>query len=119
MGVYIFEVKNTDWIKIGHHKLSPRRPNVYYRVARRGFHSCVHPAELHGKLDEDDLELLYWFPALTKREERCAHRSCAVSHGEFHSKADLARAVACLQQHGTAEPVSPSARLAALRWAGK
>lgn len=119
MGVYVFEVKNTTWIKVGHHKITHNRPNVYFRVARRGFHSCVHPAKLSDKLDEEHLTLLRWYPTLTKREERLAHRSCRVSHGEFHARSDLPHAIACLDAHGASEPVSPSQRTVALKWAKK
>lgn len=50
MGVYVFESTHAPWIKVGHHKITASRPNVYYRVARRGFYSCVHPKELEGRL---------------------------------------------------------------------
>ena len=120
MGVYVFGVVDTDWIKVGHHRITSARPNVYYRVARRGFHSCVHPPELqHHRLDVECLELLHWYPALGRREERLAHRACRVSCGEFHARSDLVHVVACLNGFGTAEEVPESDRIAALRWAKK
>lgn len=60
MGVYVFRSHHAPWIKVGHHAATLKRPNVYYRVARRGFYSCIHPAELAGKLSIDDVALLAW-----------------------------------------------------------
>lgn len=119
MGVYIFQISGTNWIKIGHHLVTTKRPNAYFRVARRGFHSCKHPQEIEHKLDVENLLLLRWYPLLTKREERLAHRRCLVSHGEFHAISDLPAAVACLDAHGTSVEVSSQDRDDALRWAKK
>lgn len=119
MGVYIFRSTRGDWIKIGHHKLTPSRPNVYYRIARRGFHSCVHPTELAAFLDAEHFELVRWYPSLGRRDETHAHRACLASCGEFHPGADLARAVECLDRRGASRPVGDEARRQAYAWAGK
>lgn len=88
MGVYVFRSKTAPWIKVGHHRVTPRRPDVSYRVKRRGFHSCRHPPELEGRLDADDFDLVAWFPSLTRRDEGRLHRLCSrrpgPSLGEFH-----------------------------------
>lgn len=115
MGVYVFSVLGTEWIKVGHHRVTPSRPNVYYRVARRGFYSCVHPKGL--LLDVGDLELLRWYPTLGTQDERLAHRSCLAACGEFHPRSDLPRVLACLDARGAAEPVTDDDRDQALAWA--
>lgn len=117
MGVYVFRSRESDWIKVGHHRVSPSRPNVYYRIARRGFHSCVHPRELDERLDEEHFDLVRWYPTLARRDETAAHRACAVSVGEFHPAADLERVLTCLDARGASVAVSPSARAQALVWA--
>lgn len=66
MGVYIFQSRWAPFIKVGHY----RGQNVYSRIAHRGFHSCVCPDELEGRVDVADVELMAWFPSLTKTEER-------------------------------------------------
>ena len=81
MGVYIFRSTRGDWIKIGHHKLTPSRPNVYYRIARRGFHSCVHPTELAAFLDAEHFELVRWYPSLGRRDDARAPRVPGVVRG--------------------------------------
>ena len=117
MGVYIFRSKHSDWIKIGHHKISKARPNVYYRVANRGFHSCVHPHELDEHLNESDFTLLRWYPNLTRRDETKAHRSCCQSCGEFHPFSDFDNAIRCLDGLGDAVDVGEEERQQALAWA--
>ena len=91
MGVYIFQSNHGPWIKIGHHKVTQTRPSVYYRIARRGFHSCVHPRDLRDHLDEQDFGDRELVPdARATRRKRCAHKSLlafdwrvpsAVGHG--------------------------------------
>jgi hypothetical protein len=120
MGVYIFQSKCGRWIKIGHHKITASRPNVYFRVARRGFHSCVHPRELAGRLDEADFELVRWYPTLGRRDETIAHRGCpSVACGEFHPLSDLDDAIRILDSRGVAGDVTEEDRRAALAWARK
>lgn len=66
MGVYVFRSRWASFIKVGHYS----GKNVYSRIAHRGFHSCVCPDELEGRVNVEDVELMAWFPALTKKEER-------------------------------------------------
>jgi hypothetical protein len=119
MGVYIFQSKRGPWIKIGHHKVTKTRPNVYYRIARRGFRSCVHPRDLDEHLDEEDFTLVAWYPTLGRRDETLAHRSCSRSFGEFHPLADMTQAKNCLDGRGQPCAVSADDRRRALEWAGK
>ena len=119
MGVYIFKSKHGHWMKIGHHKVTRARPNVYYRIARRGFHSCVHPPELNDHLDEEHFILVRWYPLLGRRDETAAHKSCETAYGEFHLDSDMERAIRCLDQRGTHVDVGEPARREALSWAGK
>lgn len=73
MGVYVIQSKHANWLKIGHHKISPKRPNVYYRFINRGFYSCICPKEIKDKVGFDDLQLIYWYPNLTTKSEKKIH----------------------------------------------
>ena len=117
MGVYVFRSLDAEWIKVGHHRVTTRRPNVYYRIARRGFRSCEHPCQLVNRLGVDHWELMRWYPTLGRGDERAAHRACTVSVGEFHPSSDLARVVACLDGRGAHTIVTARERHAALVWA--
>lgn len=66
MGVYIYQSLRGPYIKVGHYK----GKNAYSRVAHRGFYSCICPAEIKEQVSIEDLELMAWFPNLTKKEER-------------------------------------------------
>lgn len=66
MGVYIYQSLHGPFIKVGHYA----GQNAYSRVAHRGFYSCICPNEIKEKVSIQDLELLAWFPNLTKKEER-------------------------------------------------
>jgi hypothetical protein len=66
MGIYIYQSLHGPYIKVGHYS----GQNAYSRVAHRGFYSCVCPTKIKTKVSIDDLELLAWFPSLTKKEER-------------------------------------------------
>ena len=119
MGVYVFQSKHTEWIKVGHHRVTARRPNVYYRIAHRGFHSCKHPHQLENCLDEEHWELQRWYPSLGCDDEREAHGVCEVSVGEFHPTSELARVLACLDARGTHAMVTSQERDAALLWSSR
>ena len=43
MGIYIIKSLHSNWIKVGHHLITKRRPSVYYRYINRGFYSAVRP----------------------------------------------------------------------------
>lgn len=66
MGIYIFRSKHAPYIKVGHYQ----GQNAWSRVAHRGFYSCVCPDSIKDKVSAEDVELLAWFPNLTKKEER-------------------------------------------------
>ena len=121
MGVYIFESRECPWIKIGHHKLSLKRPNVYYRVAGRGFHSCRHPLELENRLDMDNFNLVAWYPTLTVKDEKSIHKKCRTTEscGEFHPKSCLPFAIVECSTRGEHQNVSHTDKMNAILWAGK
>ena len=73
MGIYIIKSKYNNWIKIGHHKVTKRKPNAYFRYINRGFYSCSCPKEIEDKVSFNDLELIYWFPNLNIKIERELH----------------------------------------------
>lgn len=117
MGVYVFQCRHAAFVKVGHHKVTPRRPNAYYRVAGRGFDSVVHPVELDGKLWLEDLELVGWFPTLGRPEETRVHRSCVSRVGEFHPLSELPHILeTCVQLGGVHTPVSEAAKRRAIAW---
>jgi hypothetical protein len=70
MGVYIFRSIHGPYIKVGHYSGT----NAYSRVAHRGFYSCSCPDEIRDRVSVGDLELLAWFPNLTRREETSVKR---------------------------------------------
>ena len=85
MGVYVFRSIHGDYVKVGHHK----GDDAWERVAFRGFHSCVVPRELGDRVNRGDLELLAWYPRLTRKDERTVHRAFQVGAvGEWHCSAD-------------------------------
>lgn len=71
MGVYVFKSKHGPYIKIGHYSKS----NAWSRIAHRGFRSCIHPKELRDKVMVHDMELVYWFPNRTTKDEKALHRT--------------------------------------------
>ena len=70
MGVYVFKSKHMDVIKIGHYA----KHNVWSRIAHRGFYSCICPKDIRERVSVDDMELLYWFPDLTSKDEKKIHK---------------------------------------------
>ena len=120
MGVYVFRCRHAPWVKLGHHKVSSTRPNVYYRVAGRGFHACVHPHELDGKLGVHDLELVAWYPSLTRRHEGKLHRFFSAHRiGEFHPEAECSALLQACDRLGPRVAVSDGDRAQALVWAAR
>lgn len=123
MGVYVFRSLHAPWVKVGHHRATPRRPNAYYRVAGRGFYSVVHPPELAGRLGVHDLELVAWFPALPRAAETAVHRACEQHSrvGEFHGAHELPRILAQCEAElgGVRASVSAAARQRALAWGAR
>ena len=115
MGVYVFECGN--YIKVGHHSVTNKRPNVYYRVSGLGFNSCLHPPELSGRLRLCDIKLLAWYPFLTTRDEMCIHHTFPHRIGEFHVSSDCEAIVQHLDKLGTRVDVSDDERTAAIKWA--
>ena len=97
MGVYVVRHRSKPWIKIGHHKVTSRRPTLDHRL-RRGFKSCIHPSDLDGKLDPRDFRVVGWFPTLGLLDERRAHQVCSGSVGEFHPARNLPRVLRTLAE---------------------
>lgn len=122
MGVYVFSsLFCPGWFKVGHHRVTKRRPNVWYRVARRGFNSCKCPPELTGNTHVEQIELVHFYPNLSSRDERRLHReNKTVRVGEWYPVSELGRIVARLEAMGGVEvQVEEEDRQEALRWAGK
>ena len=97
MGVYVVIHTTRPWIKIGHHKVTARRPALDHRL-RRGFKSCKHPAELAGRLEKSHFRIVAWFPTLGLLDERRAHLICSASVGEFHPARNLPRVLRTLDE---------------------
>lgn len=76
MGVYFFVWRHADfrgrtWVKVGHYCKS----NPWSRCARRGFSSCVLPSrDMRGRVTGEEMELLAWFPEMSRRDEGKIHR---------------------------------------------
>ena len=102
MGVYVIQHRSTPWVKVGHHKITSRRPTLQHRL-RRGFKSCIHPSDLDGKLGLRDFRVVGWFRTLGLLDEHRAHLICSQSEsvGEFHPAGDLPRVLRLLR-HRTA-----------------
>ena len=58
-------------IKIGHYA----KQNAWSRIAYRGFYSCVCPLEIRDRVSIDDLDLLFWYPTLTSKDEKRIHKA--------------------------------------------
>ena len=95
MGVYVVQHRSMPWIKVGHHKITKRRPTLGHRL-RRGFRSCIHPADLEGRLGPEYFSVAGWFPNLGLVDERRAHLICSQSVGEFHPAGNLPRVLRLL-----------------------
>lgn len=65
MGVYIFQSLHGPYIKVGHYVGN----NPFSRIAHRGFYSCICPNEIRDRVTIDDVELLAWYPHLSKKSE--------------------------------------------------
>jgi hypothetical protein len=83
MGIYIFKHKDTNWIKVGYH--GSRNP--YRRLLYGGFNSVICPEEIRGHAYYTDMELLCWFPNLSKKVERGIHRKFkdVKTNGEWYN----------------------------------
>ena len=87
MGIYIIKSLHSDWIKIGHHKITNRRPSVYYRFINRGFYSVICPIEIKDKVSFNDLKLIYWFDNLDINDEKKLHKQLRTTYqyeGEWY-----------------------------------
>ena len=122
MGVYIFQCK-LGWIKVGHYKVTEKHPNVYYRVAGRGFYSCNAPLELKELLTFFDLSLLKWYPNLTLAAEKNIHHTLWGSDtppptGEFHRVCLLDTVISmCEKMGGKEKKVTDHEKMEAKQWA--
>ena len=74
MGIYIIKSLHSNWIKIGHHKITDRRPSVYYRFINRGFYSIICPEEIKDRVSFNDLQLIYWYKNLDLSDEKKLHK---------------------------------------------
>ena len=121
MGVYIFRSRVAEWVKVGHHRVTPRRPNVWYRVARRGFESCKGLVALRGNTSVEQLDLVKFYPNLTTKEEKRLHReNKGVRVGEWYPVSMLPTLMRWLEENGgISEEVSEGEKKKALAWANK
>lgn len=71
MGIYIVRAKNTNWYKIGHHKITDYAPFVYCRWFMSGFTGVIHPPNV--AVWRSDIELICWFPTPTIQDELRIH----------------------------------------------
>lgn len=100
MGIYIIKSLYSDWFKLGHHKITKRRPNVYYRYINRRFYSCKCPEEIKNKVSFDDLQLIYWFNNLGLKEEQKIHLQLKQKFnniGEWYKYNDLEKIINILE----------------------
>jgi hypothetical protein len=124
MGIYIIKSIHSDWIKVGHHKVSQRKPNVYFRYINRGFYSCICPSEIKNKVGFHDVELLYWFPSLDISIEKKIHKKLKQSEtkiGEWYSFKILDKILTLITQefNGINCPPSDQDLEIAKQWACK
>ena len=121
MGIYIFKCLHGDYVKLGHHLVCPRRPNAYYRVAGRGFYSCKHPECLDDKLGIFDLELVAWYPTLSRAEEKKAHNLTPKADrvGEFHPLSALDTLTDFCDGLAARVDISASAKKRAIAWGAR
>jgi len=73
MGVYVYRSKHMDAVKIGHYF----KQNAWSRIAHRGFYSCLRPEAITDKVGVEDVDLVYWYPGLSKRFEHALHATLA------------------------------------------
>jgi hypothetical protein len=83
MGIYIIKSVHSDWIKVGHHKITARRPNPYFRYINRGFYACKCPGEIKDRVSFEDLELIKFFPALDIKVEKEIHKKLRNMFGQY------------------------------------
>ena len=103
MGVYIFQSRHEPWVKVGHHRITDRRPNVYFRTVPRGFNSCACPPILEGHVSFMDVKLYGWFPNLTSTDERNIHsilKRKYLHKGEWYQVNDPSSVSILIQNYG-------------------
>ncbi len=81
MGIYIIKSLHSNWIKVGHHLITEKRPSVYYRFINRGMYSVTRPDEIKDKVSFDDLQLIYWFTNLNMADETKLHKQLRLLYG--------------------------------------
>ena len=92
MGVYIIKSLHSNWIKVGHHLITERRPSVYYRFINRGFYTVIRPKEIEDMVSFDDLQLIYWFTNLNIDHEKKIHKKLRLLYeydGEWYKYENL------------------------------
>lgn len=99
MVVYVIGIRESDkgevkWIKVGHAKLTERRPLLSDRFDR-GFESCIRP---RGMCSHPPIKVLRVFSTLTIKHERAIHRKFkGRGIGEFYPKSLLNEILASLR----------------------
>lgn len=96
MGIYIINSLHSNWFKLGHHQITEKRPNVYYRYINRGFYSVKNPDEIKDKVGFNDLKLLYWYPNMNIEDENNIHtllKNKFESFGEWYRYENLGEVI--------------------------
>jgi hypothetical protein len=124
MGIYIIKSLHSEWIKVGHHLISDKRPSVYYRYINRGFYSCKCPEEIKDKVGFKDLELLYWFYNLNEDDEKNLHlelKKSYESEGEWYKYENLEKIVNILhtKYNGLSKLPDNEEYSRAIQWSNK
>ena len=97
MGVYIFRSHHGPYIKVGHYA----GQNAYSRIAHRGFYSCVCPIDIENRVSVEDVELVAWFPSLSKKDEASVKKQwkdCRISGSEWFAESLFAEIYAFLSE---------------------
>lgn len=92
MGIYIIKSLHSNWIKVGHHKVTEKRPSVYYRFIHRGFYSVVRPKEIKDRVSFNDLQLICWFKNLDIEDEEKLHEQLRILYeykGEWYKDENI------------------------------
>lgn len=113
MGVYVYQSKHMNAIKIGHYA----KQNAWCRIAHRGFYSCVCPLEIRDRVGIEDMDLLGWYPTLTPKDEKKIHKalhSYALC-GEWFSTDALSALPTLIPQENQSESCSKEMALSTRR----
>jgi hypothetical protein len=121
MGIYIIKSLHSNWIKVGHHLITEKRPSVYYRFINRGLYSVIRPKEIEDKVCFNDLELIYWFNNLNLSDEKKLHKELRLLYeykGEWYKYENLNNILNIIytEYNGYLQMPSSDELIDALKW---